>query len=153
MKLLRNRVTDAGLLKCWRGYLGSRWPECWKVERDKLLRMEQELHSRVIGQDEAVSAVSMRFAAAVRGCPISNRPIRFVLFLGPTGGGKPSSARHRLRSCSTATTLMVRIGMSEFWEKHSVSRLVGAPPGYLGYEEGGYPEPYVARALFGDSAG
>ena len=111
----------------------SRWPECWK-ERDKLLRLEQELHSRVIGQDEAVSAASNAIRRSRAGLSDPNRPIGSFLFLGPTGVGKTELCKALASFLFDSDDAMVRIDMSEFMEKHSVSRLVGAPPGYVGYE-------------------
>ncbi len=138
MKLLRNRVTDveiADVLARWTGIPVARMME---GERDKLLRMEQELHSRVIGQDEAVEAVSNAIRRSRAGLSDPNRPIGSFLFLGPTGVGKTELCKALANFLFDSDDAMVRIDMSEFMEKHSVSRLVGAPPGYVGYEEGGY---------------
>ncbi|MGP1929358.1 MAG: AAA family ATPase, partial [Arsenophonus sp. ER-BJ3-MAG3] len=138
MKLLRNRVTDveiADVLARWTGIPVARMME---GERDKLLRMEQELHSRVIGQNEAVEAVSNAIRRSRAGLSDPNRPIGSFLFLGPTGVGKTELCKALANFLFDSDDAMVRIDMSEFMEKHSVSRLVGAPPGYVGYEEGGY---------------
>ena len=145
MKLLRNRVTDveiADVLARWTGIPVARMME---GERDKLLRMEQELHARVIGQDEAVEAVSNAIRRSRAGLSDPNRPIGSFLFLGPTGVGKTELCKALANFLFDSDDAMVRIDMSEFMEKHSVSRLVGAPPGYVGYEEGGYLTEAVRR--------
>ncbi|KTR47158.1 protein disaggregation chaperone [Pantoea ananatis] len=145
MKLLRNRVTDveiADVLARWTGIPVARMME---GERDKLLRMEQELHSRVIGQDEAVEAVSNAIRRSRAGLADPNRPVGSFLFLGPTGVGKTELCKSLANFLFDSDDAMVRIDMSEFMEKHSVSRLVGAPPGYVGYEEGGYLTEAVRR--------
>ncbi|MET3078318.1 ATP-dependent chaperone ClpB [Pantoea leporis] len=145
MKLLRNRVTDveiADVLARWTGIPVARMME---GERDKLLRMEQELHSRVIGQNEAVEAVSNAIRRSRAGLSDPNRPIGSFLFLGPTGVGKTELCKALASFLFDSDDAMVRIDMSEFMEKHSVSRLVGAPPGYVGYEEGGYLTEAVRR--------
>lgn len=145
MKLLRNRVTEAEIaevLARWTGIPVSRMLES---ERDKLLRMEQDLHKRVIGQDEAVEAVSNAIRRSRAGLSDPNRPIGSFLFLGPTGVGKTELCKALATFLFDSDDAMVRIDMSEFMEKHSVSRLVGAPPGYVGYEEGGYLTKAVRR--------
>ena len=145
MKLLRNRVTDveiADVLARWTGIPVARMME---GERDKLLRMEQDLHGRVIGQDEAVEAVSNAIRRSRAGLSDPNRPIGSFLFLGPTGVGKTELCKALANFLFDSDDAMVRIDMSEFMEKHSVSRLVGAPPGYVGYEEGGYLTEAVRR--------
>ena len=145
MKLLRNRVTDveiADVLARWTGIPVARMME---GERDKLLRMEQDLHSRVIGQNEAVEAVSNAIRRSRAGLSDPNRPIGSFLFLGPTGVGKTELCKALASFLFGSDDAMVRIDMSEFMEKHSVSRLVGAPPGYVGYEEGGYLTEAVRR--------
>ncbi|MEX6295791.1 ATP-dependent chaperone ClpB [Proteus mirabilis] len=145
MKLLRNKVTDAEIaeiLARWTGIPVSRMLE---GEREKLLRMEQELHRRVIGQDEAVNAVSNAIRRSRAGLSDPNRPIGSFLFLGPTGVGKTELCKALADFLFDSDDAMVRIDMSEFMEKHSVSRLVGAPPGYVGYEEGGYLTEAVRR--------
>ncbi|EGM8636015.1 AAA domain-containing protein, partial [Escherichia coli] len=114
-------------------------------EREKLLRMEQELHHRVIGQNEAVDAVSNAIRRSRAGLADPNRPIGSFLFLGPTGVGKTELCKALANFMFDSDEAMVRIDMSEFMEKHSVSRLVGAPPGYVGYEEGGYLTEAVRR--------
>jgi len=145
MKLLRNRVTDveiADVLARWTSIPVARMME---GERDKLLRMEQELHSRVIGQDEAVEAVSNAIRRSRAGLADPNRPVGSFLFLVPTGVGKTELCKSLANFLFDSDDAMVRIDMSEFMEKHSVSRLVGAPPGYVGYEEGGYLTEAVRR--------
>ncbi|QOL15606.1 ATP-dependent chaperone ClpB [Dickeya dianthicola] len=145
MRLLRNRVTDAEIaevLARWTGIPVSRMLES---EREKLLRMEQELHQRVIGQNEAVEAVANSIRRSRAGLSDPNRPIGSFLFLGPTGVGKTELCKTLASFLFDSDDAMVRIDMSEFMEKHSVSRLVGAPPGYVGYEEGGYLTEAVRR--------
>jgi len=145
MKLLRNRVTDveiADVLARWTGIPVARMLES---EREKLLRMEDELHQRVIGQNEAVEAVSNAIRRSRAGLSDPNRPIGSFLFLGPTGVGKTELCKALATFLFNSDDAMVRIDMSEFMEKHSVSRLVGAPPGYVGYEEGGYLTEAVRR--------
>ncbi|HNR92768.1 MAG TPA: AAA family ATPase, partial [Dokdonella sp.] len=114
-------------------------------EREKLLRMEDELHRRVVGQDEAVRAVSDAIRRARAGLSDPNRPNGSFLFLGPTGVGKTELCKALAGFLFDSADAMVRIDMSEFMEKHSVSRLIGAPPGYVGYEEGGYLTEAVRR--------
>ena len=145
MKLLRNRVTDveiADVLARWTGIPVDRMLES---EREKLLRMEDELHHRVIGQNEAVEAVSNAIRRSRAGLSDPNRPIGSFLFLGPTGVGKTELCKALATFLFNSDDAMVRIDMSEFMEEHSVSRLVGAPPGYVGYEEGGYLTEAVRR--------
>ena len=114
-------------------------------EREKLLHMEDDLHRRVVGQDEAVRAVSDAIRRARAGLSDPNRPSGSFLFLGPTGVGKTELCKALAEFMFDTTDAMVRIDMSEFMEKHSVSRLIGAPPGYVGYEEGGYLTEAVRR--------
>src|SRR5690606_18514305 len=114
-------------------------------ERDKLLRMEDELHKRVIGQHEAVVAVSNAVRSSRAGLSDPNRPSGSFLFLGPTGVGKTELCKALAELLFDSADAMIRIDMSEFMEKHSVSRLIGAPPGYVGYEEGGYLTEAVRR--------
>jgi ATP-dependent Clp protease ATP-binding subunit ClpB len=114
-------------------------------ERDKLLRMEDELHQRVIGQSEAVEAVSNAVRRSRAGLSDPNRPNGSFLFLGPTGVGKTELCKALSMFLYDSEDAMVRIDMSEFMEKHSVARLIGAPPGYVGYEEGGYLTEAVRR--------
>lgn len=145
MKMLRNKVTDveiAEVLARWTGIPVARMME---GERDKLLRMEHALHQRVIGQDEAVEAVSNAIRRSRAGLSDPNRPVGSFLFLGPTGVGKTELCKSLANFLFDSEDAMVRIDMSEFMEKHAVSRLVGAPPGYVGYEEGGYLTEAVRR--------
>lgn len=144
-KLLRNSVTEeevAEIVSKWTGIPVSRMLE---AERDKLLQMEKGLHERVIGQDEAVTAVSDAIRRARSGLSDPNRPIGSFLFLGPTGVGKTELCKSLANYMFDTEDAMVRIDMSEFMEKHSVARLIGAPPGYVGYEEGGYLTEAVRR--------
>ena len=143
--LLQDKVTAeeiAEVVARWTGIPVSRMLE---GEREKLLRMESELHKRVVGQDEAVRAVSDAIRRARAGLSDPNRPSGSFLFLGPTGVGKTELCKALADFLFDASDAMVRIDMSEFMEKHSVSRLIGAPPGYVGYEEGGYLTEAVRR--------
>ena len=144
-RLLRNRVTDeevAEVVSKWTGIPVSRMLES---EKDKLLRMEESLEKRVIGQDEALLAVSNAIRRSRAGLSDPNRPIGSFLFLGPTGVGKTELCKALAEFMFDTEDAMVRIDMSEFMEKHSVARLIGAPPGYVGYEEGGYLTEAVRR--------
>ncbi len=114
-------------------------------EREKLLRLEQILSERVIGQEEAVSLVSDAVLRARAGIKDPNRPIGSFIFLGPTGVGKTELAKTLAQSLFDSEEQMIRIDMSEYMEKHAVSRLIGAPPGYVGYEEGGQLTEAVRR--------
>ncbi|QZN94754.1 ATP-dependent chaperone ClpB [Symbiopectobacterium purcellii] len=145
MHLLRNKVTDAEIAEVLARWTGIPVARMLESERDKLLRMEQELHQRVIGQDEAVTAVANSIRRSRAGLSDPNRPIGSFLFLGPTGVGKTELCKTLAAFLFDSDDAMVRIDMSEFMEKHSVSRLVGAPPGYVGYEEGGYLTEAVRR--------
>ncbi|HAM76151.1 MAG: ATP-dependent chaperone ClpB [Alcanivorax sp.] len=144
-KLLRNKVTEeevAEVVSKWTGIPVSKMLE---GERDKLLRMEEALHARVVGQDEAVTAVSNAVRRSRAGLSDPNRPNGSFLFLGPTGVGKTELCKALAGFLFDTEEAMVRIDMSEFMEKHSVARLIGAPPGYVGYEEGGYLTEAVRR--------
>ena len=114
-------------------------------ERDKLLHMEEALHKRVVGQDEAVSVVSDAIRRSRSGLSDPNRPYGSFLFLGPTGVGKTELCKALAAFLFDSESHLIRIDMSEFMEKHSVARLIGAPPGYVGYEEGGYLTEAVRR--------
>lgn len=145
MSLLKNQVGEdeiAEILSRWTGIPVSRMLQ---GEREKLLQMEQQLHSKVIGQDEAVIAVANAIRRSRAGLADPNRPIGSFLFLGPTGVGKTELTKALAGFMFDTEDAMVRIDMSEFMEKHSVARLVGAPPGYVGYEEGGYLTEAVRR--------
>ena len=144
-KLLRNKVTDeevAEVVSRWTGIPVSKMLE---GERDKLLRMEDELHRRVVGQEEAIEAVSNAVRRSRAGLSDPNRPNGSFLFMGPTGVGKTELCKALASFLYDSDDAMVRIDMSEFMEKHSVARLIGAPPGYVGYEEGGYLTEAVRR--------
>lgn len=144
-RLLRNKVTDeeiAEVVSRWTGIPVSRMLE---GERDKLLRMEDELHKRVVGQEEAIRVVSDAVRRSRAGLSDPNRPSGSFLFLGPTGVGKTELTKALADFLFDSPDAMVRIDMSEFMEKHSVARLIGAPPGYVGYEEGGYLTEAVRR--------
>ena len=145
MRLLRHSVTEeeiAGIVSKWTGIPVARMLE---GERDKLLRMEEALHARVVGQDEAVGAVSNAIRRARAGLSDPRRPNGSFLFLGPTGVGKTELTRALAEFLFDTEDAMVRIDMSEFMEKHSVARLIGAPPGYVGFEEGGYLTEAIRR--------
>ncbi|MFP4146418.1 MAG: ATP-dependent chaperone ClpB [Halorhodospira sp.] len=145
MKLLRNRVTDeeiAEVVSKWTGIPVSRMLE---GEREKLLRMEEALHQRVVGQDEAIGAVANAIRRSRAGLSDPNRPNGSFLFLGPTGVGKTELCKSLAEFLFDTEEAMLRLDMSEFMEKHSVARLIGAPPGYVGYEEGGYLTEHVRR--------
>jgi ATP-dependent Clp protease ATP-binding subunit ClpB len=144
-QLLRNKVTAeeiAEVVAKWTHIPVSRMLE---GEREKLLRMENELHKRVIGQEEAVKVVADAIRRSRAGLSDPNRPIGSFLFLGPTGVGKTELCKALAEFMFDTEEAMIRIDMSEFMEKHSVARLIGAPPGYVGYEEGGYLTEAVRR--------
>ena len=145
MKLLRNNVTDEEIAEVVSKWTGIPVSKMLEGEREKLLRMEDELHRRVIGQDEAVVAVSNAVRRSRAGLSDPNRPNGSFLFLGPTGVGKTELCKSLAEFLFDSQDAMVRIDMSEFMEKHSVARLIGAPPGYVGYEEGGYLTEAVRR--------
>ena len=145
MTLLRYRVTDEEIAEVLSKATGIPVSKMMEGEKEKLLRMEDELHKRVIGQEEAVDAVSNAIRRSRAGLSDPNRPIGSFLFLGPTGVGKTELCKTLAKFLFDSEDAMVRIDMSEFMEKHSVSRLVGAPPGYVGYEEGGYLTEAVRR--------
>ena len=143
--LLRSNVTEdeiAEVVSRWTGIPVSKMME---GEREKLLTMEKNLHQRVIGQEEAISAVSDAIRRSRAGLSDPNRPYGSFLFLGPTGVGKTELTKALAEFLFDTDESMVRIDMSEFMEKHSVARLIGAPPGYVGYEEGGYLTEAVRR--------
>jgi ATP-dependent Clp protease ATP-binding subunit ClpB len=145
MKLLRNKVTDEEVAEVVSRWTGIPIAKMLEGEREKLLRMEEELHQRVIGQSEAVQAVSNAVRRSRAGLADPNRPNGSFLFLGPTGVGKTELCKALANFLFDSEEAMVRIDMSEFMEKHSVARLIGAPPGYVGYEEGGYLTEAVRR--------
>jgi len=144
-KLLREEVTDdeiAEIVSRWTGIPVTRLVES---ERDKLLKLDQILHQRVIGQDEAVQRVADAVIRARAGIKDPRRPIGSFIFLGPTGVGKTELARALAEALFDSEDNLIRIDMSEYMEKHAVSRLLGAPPGYVGYEEGGQLTEAVRR--------
>ncbi|HHJ39813.1 MAG: ATP-dependent chaperone ClpB [Methylothermaceae bacteria B42] len=144
-KLLRNKVTEeeiAEIVSKWTGIPVSKMLES---EKQKLLRLEEELHKRVVGQEEAVTAVANAIRRSRAGLSDPHRPVGSFLFLGPTGVGKTELCKTLADFLFDTERAMVRIDMSEFMEKHAVARLIGAPPGYVGYEEGGYLTEAVRR--------
>ena len=145
MTLLRNKVTEEEIAEVVSKWTGVPVSKMLEGERDKLLRMEDALHERVIGQDEAVIAVANAVRRSRAGLSDPGRPNGSFLFLGPTGVGKTELCKSLATFLFDSDEAMVRIDMSEFMEKHSVARLVGAPPGYVGYEEGGYLTEAVRR--------
>lgn len=145
MTLLRNKVTDNEIAEVLSKQTGIPVSKMLEAEKEKLLRMEDVLHNRVVGQSEAVSVVSNAIRRSRAGLSDPNRPIGSFLFLGPTGVGKTELCKTLASFMFDSEDAMVRIDMSEFMEKHSVARLVGAPPGYVGYEEGGYLTEAVRR--------
>jgi ATP-dependent Clp protease ATP-binding subunit ClpB len=145
MTLLRNRVTEEEIAETVSKWTGIPVSKMLEGEKEKLLRMEGSLHERVIGQAEAVEAVSDAVRRSRAGLADPNRPNGSFLFLGPTGVGKTELCKALASFLFDTEDAMVRIDMSEFMEKHSVARLIGAPPGYVGYEEGGYLTEAVRR--------
>lgn len=144
-QLLRSNVTEEEIAEVVSRWTGIPVAKMLEGERDKLLRMEEALHERVIGQEEAVEAVANAVRRSRAGLADPNRPNGSFLFLGPTGVGKTELCKSLANFLFDTEESMVRIDMSEFMEKHSVARLIGAPPGYVGYEEGGYLTEAVRR--------
>ncbi len=144
-KLLRNKVSDEEIAEIVAKWTGIPVTKMLEGEREKLLRMEDEIGARVVGQSEAVTAVSNAIRRSRAGLSDPNRPNGSFLFLGPTGVGKTELTKALAEFLFDTEDAMVRIDMSEFMEKHSVARLIGAPPGYVGYEEGGYLTEAVRR--------
>ncbi|MGP5525845.1 ATP-dependent chaperone ClpB [Psychrobacter celer] len=144
-KLLRNKVTDNEIAEVVAAATGIPVSKMLQGERDKMLAMEEKLHERVIGQDEAVKAVANAVRRSRAGLSDPNRPSGSFLFLGPTGVGKTELTKSLANFLFDSEDAIIRIDMSEYMEKHSVSRLVGAPPGYVGYEEGGTLTEAVRR--------
>ena len=145
MKLLRNKVTEneiAEVVSKWTGIPVSRMLQ---GEREKLLHMESVLHKRVVGQDEAITAVSDAIRRSRAGLSDPNRPNGTFMFLGPTGVGKTELCKALADFLFDSEEAMIRIDMSEYMEKHAVARLIGAPPGYIGFEQGGYLTEAVRR--------
>jgi ATP-dependent Clp protease ATP-binding subunit ClpB len=145
MSLLKNKVTDAEIADVLSKATGIPVANMLQEERDKLLSMEDSLHDRVIGQAEAVTSVSNAIRRSRAGLADPNQPIGSFLFLGPTGVGKTELTKALANFLFDSEDSLIRVDMSEFMEKHSVARLVGAPPGYVGYEEGGYLTEAVRR--------
>ncbi|AZF09021.1 MULTISPECIES: ATP-dependent chaperone ClpB [unclassified Pseudomonas] len=144
-QLLRSKVTEEEIAEVVSKWTGIPVSKMLEGERDKLLKMESLLHQRVIGQEEAVVAVSNAVRRTRAGLSDPNRPSGSFMFLGPTGVGKTELCKALAEFLFDTEEAMVRIDMSEFMEKHSVARLIGAPPGYVGYEEGGYLTEAVRR--------
>lgn len=145
VKLLRNKVTENEIAEVVAAATGIPVTKMMQGEREKMLYMEEKLHERVVGQDEAVQAVANAVRRSRAGLSDPNRPSGSFLFLGPTGVGKTELTKSLASFLFDDENAMIRIDMSEFMEKHSVSRLVGAPPGYVGYEEGGVLTEAVRR--------
>ncbi|MFZ5697298.1 MAG: ATP-dependent chaperone ClpB [Pseudomonadota bacterium] len=144
-QLLRNKVTEEEVAEVMSKATGIPVARMLEGEREKLLRMEESLHDRVVGQNEAIRAVSDAIRRSRAGLSDPNRPNGSFLFLGPTGVGKTELCKALAAFLFDSEQALIRIDMSEFMEKHSVSRLIGAPPGYIGYEEGGYLTEAVRR--------
>ena len=144
-KLVRNKVTEEEIAEVVSKWTGIPVSKMLEGEKEKLLHMEDALHKRLIGQNEAVDTVSNAIRRSRAGLSDPNRPIGSFLFLGPTGVGKTELCKALATFLFDTVEAMVRIDMSEFMEKHSVARLIGAPPGYVGYEEGGYLTEAIRR--------
>ena len=144
-QLVRNRVTEEEIAEVVSKWTGVPVAKMLAGEREKLLHLEDDLHRRVVGQDEAVEAVSNAIRRSRAGLSDPKRPNGSFLFLGPTGVGKTELTRALANTLFDSEDAMIRIDMSEFMEKHSVARLIGAPPGYIGYEEGGHLTEAVRR--------
>jgi ATP-dependent Clp protease ATP-binding subunit ClpB len=144
-RLLREQVTEEDIAEVVAKWTGIPLRNLMESERDKLLRLEEELHKRVVGQDEGVSAVANAIRRARSGIGDRKRPIGSFIFLGPTGVGKTELARALSQVLFDTEDAIVRIDMSEYGERHTVSRLIGAPPGYVGFEEGGQLTEAVRR--------
>ncbi|MBN2690081.1 MAG: ATP-dependent chaperone ClpB [Gammaproteobacteria bacterium] len=143
--LLRNKVTPEEIAEVVAKWTHIPVSKMLEGEKDKLLRMEESLHQRVVGQDEAIKAVANAIRRARAGLSDPAKPIGSFLFLGPTGVGKTELCKALAEFMFDTSDAMIRIDMSEFMEKHSVARLIGAPPGYVGYEEGGYLTEAIRR--------
>ncbi len=144
-RFVRLEVTEEDIAEIVSRWTGIPVSKLLEGEREKLLRLEEELHKRVVGQDEAIKAVADAIRRARAGLKDPNRPIGSFLFLGPTGVGKTELAKTLAATLFDTEEAMVRIDMTEYMEKHAVSRLIGAPPGYVGYEEGGQLTEAVRR--------
>jgi len=145
MTLLKNKVTESEIADVLSKATGIPVSKMLEEEREKLLNMEESLHQRVIGQNEAISSVSNAIRRSRAGLADPNQPIGSFLFLGPTGVGKTELTKALAHFLFDSEDSLIRIDMSEFMEKHSVARLIGAPPGYIGYEEGGYLTEAIRR--------
>jgi ATP-dependent Clp protease ATP-binding subunit ClpB len=145
MKLLRNKVTEEEIAEVVSKWTGIPVSKMLQGEKDKLLHLEDELHKQVVGQAEAVNAVANAVRRSRAGISDPNRPNGSFMFLGPTGVGKTELCRSLARFLFDTEEALIRVDMSEFMEKHSVARLIGAPPGYVGYEEGGHLTESVRR--------
>jgi ATP-dependent Clp protease ATP-binding subunit ClpB len=143
--MLKEEVDDEDVAEVVSRWTGIPVSKLIEGERDKLVRMEERLQRRVIGQDEAVTAVSDAVRRARSGLQDPNRPIGSFIFMGPTGVGKTELAKALAEFLFDSEQAMIRVDMSEFMEKHSVARLIGAPPGYVGYDEGGFLTEAVRR--------
>ncbi len=144
-RLLKEEVTEEDIAKIVSEWTGIPVSKMLESEKEKLLKMEERLRQRVVGQDEALRAVANAIRRARAGLQDPNRPLGSFIFLGPTGVGKTETARSLAEFLFDDENAMIRIDMSEYMEKHSVARLIGAPPGYVGYEEGGYLTEQVRR--------
>jgi len=144
-RLLREQVTEEDIAEVVAKWTGIPLKNLMESEREKLLRLEDDIHKRVVGQDEAVKAVADAIRRARAGIGDRKRPIGSFIFLGPTGVGKTELARTLARTLFDTEDAIVRIDMSEYGERHTVSRLIGAPPGYVGFEEGGQLTEAVRR--------
>lgn len=145
LKLLKNKVTEEEIAEVVARWTGIPVAKMLEAEREKLIHMETDLVKRVIGQDEALKAVANAVRRSRAGLSDPSRPVGSFLFLGPTGVGKTEVCRALAEFLFDTVDAMIRIDMSEFMEKHSVARLIGAPPGYVGYEEGGFLTEAVRR--------
>jgi len=145
MHLLRNKVTDEEIAEVVSKWTHIPVAKMLESEKEKLLEMEKALHKRIVGQSQAVTAVCNAIRRSRAGLADPNRPIGSFLFLGPTGVGKTELCKSLAEFLFDTEEAVIRLDMSEFMEKHSVSRLLGAPPGYVGYEEGGYLTEHVRR--------
>lgn len=145
MKLLRNKVTENEIAEVVANWTGIPVSKMLEGEREKLLSMENILHHRVIGQEQAINAVSNAIRRSRAGLSDPNKPNGSFLFLGPTGVGKTELCKSLTEFLFDSEDAMIRIDMSEYMEKHAVARLIGAPPGYVGYEQGGYLTEAVRR--------
>ena len=143
--MLREEVTEADISEVVSKWTGIPVAKLLQSDRERLLRLADEMHRRVVGQDEAVTAVTQAIQRARAGLSDPDRPIASFMFLGPTGVGKTELAKALAEMLFNTEDAIVRIDMSEYMEKHSVARLIGAPPGYVGFEEGGQLTEAVRR--------